>query len=223
MSWVDAEYVLVTIAAMLSPLTLTWSVLALVLSRQPLRTGLWFYVGALVATLAVGVAAVFVLGDAAASHSPSTPKAWVAVVDVVAGLLLVVWAVRLLRRPLAPEKEKSMVERMSGVASSPAIAIFAAGAVLANPGVFIPLALKTISELDPSRAQYYVEWTVFALVSLLPLVAAIVMLVVARDWAARVLGGARGWLERNASAIAATIVFVLAASLLRGGIAGLAS
>lgn len=223
MNWVDTEYLLVTFAAMLSPLTLMWSVLALVLSRQPLRTGLWFYVGALVATLAVGGAAVFVLGNAAASHSRSTPKTWVAVVDVVAGVLLAFWAVRLLRRPLASEKQTAMVERMSGVASSPAIAIFAAGAVLANPGVFIPLALKTISELDPTRSQYFVEWTVFALVSLLPLVVAIVMLVVARDWTARVLGGARGWLERNAGAIAATIVFVLAASLLRGGIAGLVS
>jgi predicted permease len=157
MNWVDAEFALVAIAAMLSPLTLMWSVLALVLSRRPLRTGLWFYLGALVATLAVGVAAAFVLGDAAASHSKSTPKTWVAALDVVAGVLLLVWIVRLLRRPRRPEKEDAMIEKMRGVASSPAIAILAAGAVLANPGVFIPLALKTISELDPTRSQYFVE------------------------------------------------------------------
>ncbi len=222
-NWVDLEYVLVMLAAMLSPLTLTWSVLALVLSSRPLRTGVWFYAGALVATLAVGVAAAFVLGNAAASHSRSTPKTWVAIVDLVAGVLLVLWAIRLLRRPLAPEKERAMVERMSGVGSSPAITIFAAGALLANPGVFIPIALKTISELDPTAAQYVVEWIVFALVSLLPLAVALLMLVVARGWATRVLGRARGWLEKNASAIAAAIVFVLAASLLRGGIAGLTS
>ena len=223
MNWVDAEFVLVSLAAMLSPLTLMWSVLALVLSPRPLRTGVWFYLGALVATLAIGVAAAFVLGDAAASHSKSTPKTWVAVVDVIGGVLLLVWVVRLLRRPANPEKEASMIERIGKVASSPAIAIVGAGAVLANPGVFIPFALKTISELNPSSSAYIVEWVSFTLVSLLPLAAAIVMLLVARDWADRILRAARSWLERHARTIAAAIIIALAASLLRGGIAGLTS
>jgi hypothetical protein len=87
--------------------------------------------------------------------------------------------------------------------------------------VFIPLALKAISELDPSRSQYFVEWTVFAVVSLLPLAIAIVMLFVAREWAERVLGHARDWLMLHARTIGAAIVILLAASLLRGGIAGL--
>ena len=34
---------------------------------------------------------------------------------------------------------------------------------------FIPIALKNISELDPSRAEYIVDWLFFTLVSLLPL------------------------------------------------------
>ena len=46
-----------------------------------------------------------------------------------------------------------MVEQMSKVASSPAIAIVGAGAVLANPGAFIPIALKAISQTDPTRAD----------------------------------------------------------------------
>jgi len=84
---VDAELVLVSLAAMLSPTTLSWSVLTLVLGDRPLRTGLWFYLGALGATLAVGVAAAFVLGDAAASDT-SSPKTWVAVLDLVAASIL---------------------------------------------------------------------------------------------------------------------------------------
>lgn len=221
MSSVDIELALVSLAAMLSPLTLTWSVLALVISRRPLFTGLWFYLGALLATLAIGVAAAFVLGDAAASHRPSTPKTWVAVVDVVGGLLLLIWVVRLLRRPDNPEKEAALMTRMSKVASSPAVAIFGAGALLANPGVFIPFALKDISETDPSAGQYIYEWVFFTLVSLLPLAVAILMLFVARDWAQRILGLARDWLQRRARVIAAAIVILLAVSLLRGGIAGL--
>src|SRR6266576_1467897 len=90
MSWGDGELLLIALAAMLSPTTLFFSVLALVLGERPLRTGLWFYLGALSAMLAVGVVAAFVLGNAAAS-STSTPKTWVAVVDVIAGALLLVY------------------------------------------------------------------------------------------------------------------------------------
>jgi hypothetical protein len=219
-NWVDTELVLVSLAAMLSPLTLTSSVLALALSKRPLFTGLWFYLGALLTTLAIGGAAAFVLGNAAASGT-STPRDWVAVIDVVGGILLLVWVVRLLRKPADPQKEAAIMDRMRRVASSPAVAIFGAGAVLANPGVFIPFALKVISETDPSSSQYIVEWFFFALVSLLPLTAATVMLLVARDWAQPLLGLASDWLEQRTRVIAAVIIILLAASLLRGGIAGL--
>jgi hypothetical protein len=50
---------------------------------------------------------------------------------------------------------------------------------------------------------------------------AIVMLIVARDWAERILRHARDWLILHARTIGAAIVILLAASLLRGGIAGL--
>ena len=47
------------------------------------------------------------------------------------------------------------------------------------------------------------------------------MLFVAQEWAKRVLNAARDWLLRNARKVAAVIVLLLAASLLRNGIAGL--
>src|SRR5213075_3162363 len=100
MSWGGAELLLIALAAMLSPTTLSFSVLALVLGDRPLRTGLWFYLGALTAMLAVAVLLVYVL--------------------------------RAIRRPADPEKVASMVARMRRIASSPAIAIAGAGAMLAN-------------------------------------------------------------------------------------------
>jgi Sap, sulfolipid-1-addressing protein len=220
MTGVDVELGLVALAAMLSPTTLSFSVLALVLGDRPLRTGAWFYLGAFGATVAVGIVAAFVLGDAAASNS-STPKTWVAVVDVIAAVLLLVFVVRLLRRPADPDKAAGMIAKMSAVASSPAIAIVGAGAMLANPGGFIPLALKEVSETDPSAAQYAVEWLLFTLVALLPLAVALVMLVFARDRAVRALEAARNWLERHARTIAAGLLVLIAAALLRNGIAGL--
>jgi len=221
MSAVDTELVLVSLAAMLSPTTLTFSIFALVLGDRPLRTGFLFYLGAVTATLAVGIAAAFVLGDVAASSKPSSPKTWVSVFDIVAGALLLAWVAARLRRPRDPAREEAMVAQMSKVASSPAVAVVGAGAALANPGAFIPLALKAISQTDPTAAGYVAQWIAFTFVSLLPLAIALAMLLVARDWAMGVLGSARGWLQRNARTVAAVIVIALAAALIRNGIVGL--
>jgi hypothetical protein len=219
-SWIDGEIVLVSLAAMFSPTTLSFSVLALVLGDRPLRTGFWFYLGAFTATLAVGVVAAFVIGDIAASDGPS-PKTWVAVLDVIGGALLLIYIVIVLRRPRDPARAQTMIEKMSTLAVAPAIAVVGAGAALANPGGFIPIALKDISELNPSAAQYAVDWLFFTVASLLPLALALLSLLVARSWTERRLNQARGFLERDARTIAAAIGVLLAASLLRNGIAGL--
>jgi hypothetical protein len=221
MGWIDTELALTALAAMLSPTTLTFSVLVLVLSDRPFRTGLWFYLGALGATLGIGVVAAFVLGNAAASHTPSTPKTWVAVLDVVLAVGLLALVILVLRRPANPDRTEGMIKQVQKVASSPIVAILGAGAALANPGAFIPIALKDISELNPSATQYIVDWIFFSLVSLLPLATALVLLLVAPDWTRRMLASVRIWLEHNARNVAAVIVVLLALSLLRNGIAGL--
>ena len=114
-----------------------------------------------------------------------------------------------------------MIEKMSKLASAPLLAVLGAGAALANPGGFIPIALKDISELNPSTIQYAVDWLFFTLASLLPLGLALLSLLVARDWTVRQLGRARAFLERDARTIGAAIVVLLAASLIRNGVAGL--
>lgn len=223
MNWIYSELVLVSLAAMVSPTTLSFSVLALVLGKRPLRTGIWFYLGAFTATVSVGILAAFVLGNTAHSSTPSSPKTWVAIVDVVAAVLLLVWVLRLIRKPVDPVKEQSMIDQIGKLASSPAIAIVGAGAALANPGGFIPLALKSISETNPSAVQYCVDWLFFTIVSLLPLGVALISLVVARDWTERILNVAKNWLERHAVQVFGVLVILLAAALLRNGISGLTS
>ena len=217
-----SELILVALAAMLSPTTLTFCVLTLVLGDRPLRTGAWFFLGAFGATIAIGIAAAFVIGDVASSSS-STPKTWVAVVDVVFAVALLVFAGGRLRRPVDPRTTQAMIERVQKVASSPAVAIVGAGAVLANPGAFIPIALKAISESDPSRSEYALEWLLFTTISLLPLLAALVFLVVAPRTTDRLLGGARRWLERHAVTVGYVLALLLGVALLRNGIAGLTS
>ena len=196
------------------------SILALVLSKRPLRTGSWFYLGAFGVTLAIGIAAAFVLGNRAASHSTSTPKTWVAVVDLIGAVVLLIVGIRLIRRPSDPEQEASRVDQMGKVATSPPVAIIGAGALLANPGVFIPFALKAISETDPSTIEYIAEWVVFVFVAMLPLAIGMLMLLIAPESTNRVLGTARDWLGHNLGMVTGSLAILLAASLLRGGITG---
>jgi hypothetical protein len=221
MGWVYLELVLISLAAMLSPTTLTFSVLALVLADRPLRTGIWFYLGAFGVTLLIGAVAIFVVGDVAAPTSSGGRKTWVSVFDLVAGAALLVYVARTWRRPISEKTTQGMVEKIGAVASSPWIAVVAAGATLANPGGFIPLALKAISETNPSQAGFAAQWLVFTVVSLLPLLLAIVLLLFSRRRAERVLQAARIWLEGHLRLIASVIIVLLALSLLRNGIAGL--
>lgn len=207
---------------MLSPTTLSFTVFALVLGERPLRTGLWFFVGAFGATVLIGVLAAFVIGNAAApSHSSEQPPTAVAIIDLVLGVLLLMWVARTVRRPADPRKIAGTVEKMSAVASSPAVAIVAAGATLANPGGFIPIALKSISQADPSRGEFILLWIAFGLIALLPLVVSLIALVFVPERAKAMLGRVRLWLERHAMTLAAAIVALLAAALLRNGIVAL--
>jgi hypothetical protein len=218
---VDIELALVGLVAMLEPATLISSALVLVLGDRPLRTGLWFYLGGIGTTLAVGVAAAFLLGNAAAP-TRSGPRTGVLVFDLVAGVLLLAYAVRTMRRPPNPEQTAHNLERMNRIATAPAITIIGAGAVLANAGPFMLIALKDVSELNPTAGQYIVDWTLFAVASLLPLGLGLVLLRVAPTWTAPKLVVVREWVEHHARTIALVVVVAIAISLLREGIAGFA-
>jgi len=67
------------------------------------------------------------------------------------------------------------------------------------------------------------EWLAFTTISLLPLITALVLLVVAPSATVRVLGALRQWLERHAVTVGYTIALLLGIALLRNGIAGLTS
>ena len=104
---------------------------------------------------------------------------------------------------------------------APAASILLAGAVLANAGIFMLVALKDISQLNPTTLQYVLDWTLFALVSLLPLGVALLLLWLAPGATKPALARAGNWIEHRARTIALIIATALAVSLLREGIAGL--
>jgi uncharacterized membrane protein len=205
---------------MVEPATLLTSLLALVVSARPLRTGSLFYLGGLAVTLLIGVLAAFVLGNAAASQT-STPKTWVSIVTLVAGALVLVYVVRLFLRPAQSDQTARLTDRIERISSAPPLAVIAAGAALGNPGIFMLVAAKSISQLNPTTAQYLLDWALFAVVSLIPLGTALLMLRFAPGFTAPRLITARGWVERHARTIVAVVLLGLAVSLLRDGISGL--
>jgi hypothetical protein len=221
---VDVELALVGLAAMLEPATLLSSVLALTVGDRPLRTGAWFYLGGLGATLCVGVIAAFALGNAAAPHA-GEPRTWVSIVTIVAGAAVLGYVVYLVVRLARRRQDEGQIarteERMNKVAAAPALSIVGAGAVLANPGVFMLLAAKNISQLDPSTIQFVLDWALFAVVALLPLGVALLMLLVAPAVTRRVLAASHVVVVRHSQAILAVVLLGLGAALLRDGITGL--
>ena len=93
-------------------------------------------------------------------------------------------------------------------------------------GFTMPGNIEAISaerSVDQRYSEYIAVWLGFAIVSMLPLLGALVALRVSRDRAISKLQAARGWLERNARTMAAVIIVLLAAALLRNGIVGLTS
>jgi hypothetical protein len=228
---VDIELALVGLAAMLEPATLLSSVLALTVGDRPLRTGFWFYLGGLGATMCVGVIAALALGSAAAPHD-GEPKTWVSIVTLIAGAAVLGYVVYLViqivrrqhdggSRAHSEDQAASTEQRMNKVASAPALSIVAAGAVLANPGVFMLLAAKNISQLGAGTVQFVLDWLLFALVALLPLGLALVMLLARVRAMDTILAAAHGLVVRHAQAILAVILLGLGVALLRDGIAGL--
>src|SRR2546430_12977197 len=103
MTSVDTELVLVALGAMLSPTTLFLSLLVLVVGERPMRSGLWFYLGAFGVTLVIGVVAAFVLGNASVPPQPNTPKIRLVSLDVVASVLVLLFVVSFLRLSRVPK------------------------------------------------------------------------------------------------------------------------
>ena len=205
MGWIDVELALTAVAAMLYSTTLSFSVLALVLGDRPLRTGMWSASGLFAARSRSARPPPPCLATRPLNHV--LPEPWVAVINIVLAVLLVFFSVRFLRRPRDPKHAQGMVDQMSKIASSPWIAIVAAGATLANPGGFIPIAMKEISETNPSTTGYIVKWAFFSVVSLLPLAVAVILLAVSRDRVAALgrvgLAGPQREVDRGGDHVAA--------------------
>ena len=219
MTSVDTELVLVALAAMLSPVTLFLSVLALVVGERPMRTGLWFFLGAFGLTLVVGVIGAFLLGVgriAEAQHAEDVGR------DrrrhrrrdraVLRGAIPAT--------PSRPEKgcEHDRSDEQGGLLAGDRD----------HRGRRRPRESRRADSAGPEghlRDESEHRAVHRRVGRLCPRVAAATVdrtgaLAVAPESTQRLLMRTRAWLERNARTIAAVILLLLAAILMRNGIAG---
>jgi hypothetical protein len=211
------ELLLLALASMFWPTLIVIVVLALRVS-QPVKILFWFLVGGLLTTVTVGIAVVFALQGA--SFMNGSRPTIDPVIDIVIGLLSILGAGALLRKPnrpkpapekkssdaAAPDKKPPLTER--AVARGAPVA-FVAGIVLnIVPGTFPIVALRDIAELDASDGAKVATIIVFYLIMFAFVEVPIVAYLFAPERTTVAVNAFNDWLKRNGHRVGA---YVLAA------------
>ncbi len=196
---------LLAVACMFWPLLLVVVVIAFE-TGQPMRILVWFYLGGLLTTLAVGSALVFGLQDSplmSGSRLPAAPG-----VDIVIGLLallaaVLVWRVDQRRKRAEatrePRKKRSRSsERMQQLVEHGGPLSFAAGIVASIfPSPIVLLAMADIAQLPYATLPTLFVILGFYLIMFTFVEAPIVGFVVAPERTRSSAVSAKAWLDRN--------------------------
>jgi Sap, sulfolipid-1-addressing protein len=197
---------LLAIACMFWPLLLVVVVIAFETS-QPMRILVWFYLGGLLTTMAVGSALVFGLQDSplmSGSRLPAAPG-----VDIVIGLLALLAALLVRRadqrrkraaaaREPRKKKRSRSSERMQQLVENGGLLSFAAGIVASIfPSPIVLLAMADIAQLGYAAVPTLFVILGFYLIMFTFVEAPIVGFVVAPERTKSSAVSAKAWLDRN--------------------------
>ncbi len=221
---------LLSLLAMFNP-TLLAAVTIMMLLPDPKRLVAGYLMGALLTSIALGMAIAFSLHDSAGVESGRQTLS--PIEDIVFGaiLLLVGWA--LLSGRVAEAKERrrlrkeekngpaeakeSLPERMLGRGSMRIS--FAVGAVLSLPGASYLLALNKIARLDWPTTTTALAVLVFCLIQQLLLEVPLFGFWVAPDWTEGAVVRFREWISRNALRVGGWVALTLGGLLVLRGVA----
>jgi hypothetical protein len=184
---------------------------------HPKRLLLFFLAGALLASVTIGLVAVFALDGA---HLGSSTKhsfgaglyIGLGTVGLVAGLYLL----RSTPKPKQPKEKPSMTQRVLTRDSS--WLVFVLGVVLNLPGVWYLIALKDIGLADYSDATKVALVLGFNVIMFTFVEAPLIGYLVAPDWSRRQADKFNGWLHRNARHLGGWIGVGLGIYLIARGI-----
>jgi small-conductance mechanosensitive channel len=199
----------------------------LLLADRPRPLLVAYLVAGLAVTLGVGIVVVTWLHTGAPT---STETSGHLVVDLVLGILAMVWAALRLagreprrRRPERTRKRSTVLpEALDRRLRPPTVRVVAAAGVITNlPGLYYLAALVAILQTQPSAIDGIVQVVVYALLRFAVPIAALALVVVRPDRTLETVQGAHAWGRRNAKVLIAAAVGVVGVYLTAKALVGL--
>jgi hypothetical protein len=181
------------------------------------RRALAFVGGWLVALAVLGALTLFVLHGQDFGSRNSTPSRAASAIEIVLGCALLVWAVVAYRRR-EPSKGGGSTPRWLGrIERTHWLVGIAVGAVMLSYGLSLAAASE-ILKANVSRLDAGLALGVFALTSMVTVLAPIVIVLVAPERSEQTLAAWKAWLLGNSRAVALVVLMVVAALLIVRGV-----
>ena len=212
------------VAVAVSPIPIIAVVLMLATPRAR-SNGPAFVLGWVVGLTIVGTVVLLVSGGADAS-SDGEPATWVSVLELVLGLLLLLYAVRGWRgRPRRGDHEAALPTWMQTIDAFSAPKAFAMGVLLSgvNPKnlILTVAAAAAIAQTGIDTGEQAIALAVFILIGTVSVAAPVVVYFALGTRSREILDGMKAWIAANNAAIIAVLMLVIGIKLLGDGIAGL--
>jgi len=181
------------------------------------RRALAFVGGWLVALAVLGALTLFVLHGQDFGSRSSTPSRAASVIEIVLGCALLVWAVVAYRRREPSKGGRSTPQWLGRIERTHWLVGIAVGAVMLSYGLSLAAASE-ILKANVSRLDAGLALGVFALTSMVTVLAPIVIVLVAPERAEQTLAAWKAWLLGNSRAVALVVLMVVAALLIVRGV-----
>jgi len=224
-SAVTGDLLPLAVGVAISPIPIT-AVILMLLSRQAARTSTGFLAGWVAGIVVVTVVVLMLVGQAG-NTSTGKPSTVSSVLKLVAGVLLLVMAVRQWRERPKPGEAIQMPKWMSAVDSFTFGKALGLGFVLSgvNPKNLLMClgAGSTIGAAHLSGGGDVAAVAVFTLIAASTVAIPVLAYLTARSKMAGPLDRLRGWLTQNNATVMAVLLVVIGVVLLGNSISGLTS
>jgi threonine/homoserine/homoserine lactone efflux protein len=207
----------------ISPLPIVAVVLMLATPRGRIN-GPTFVAGWIIGLTVLG-GIVLAASSGAGASEDGEPATWVSVLELVLGLLLVLFAVRQWRgRPRGgePTELPKLLQTIDTFTPGKTFVIAVALAAVNPKNLLLTVGAATaIAQTGIDTVEQVIALEVFVVIATLGVAAPVVIYYALGDRSAKLLGELRTWLATHNAAIMAVLLLVIGAKLLGDGISGL--
>jgi hypothetical protein len=201
--------------AVCSPVSVV-TVIVLLTMPSGRRRGIAFVVGWLLAIAVIAVVVVAFAHGQDYSSNQTTPSRGASIAEILVGVLAVFGALRGLRRRGPRTVSGETPKWLARLDNTHWLLAFVVGAFMLTYSLTIAAAAEVL-KANVSAEDDIVAFAVFAVASLVTILAPIVIAIAVPDRSTRVLAAWRGWLLRNSRMIGLIALAVIGAALIARG------